>query len=202
MAGLKYILPVVLLLSACGSAEESDPTPVGTYRAEVMADLALTEPIDPYTASVAARDFVSSKVMDSSTEPKINRKSRSAMHDLYVKVKGGQERLQCSGMALVMQFMLEEIGVPVRSVILASEDFFTYGRDYPNSSHVTVEANGVVLDPYFNASFQCGGVGDLLSTDQMVQCGNNVAPVMGPYPHWQRPIPADLPRYLYATMTF
>lgn len=206
MTGIYRIIPAVLLLYACGSAEESDPTPVGMYRAEVMSDLGLTDPVDPYTASVAARDFVSSKVMDSSTEPKIDRKSRAALHDLYLKVKSGQAVLVCSGMSLVMEFALEEIGVEARSIILASEDFFTYGRDYPSSSHVAVEVYvgaPVVFDPYFNATYQCGGVGDLLSAEQMVQCRGNVTWIQGPYPHWQRVLDrATLEHLTYATLTF
>lgn len=178
----KLITLIALLLASCGSYNEGNSE--HTFRAEIMADLGLTEPVDNVTAAIAARDFVSARVMDSTWEQSSIPKHRIGRYGLYSKVRDGTARLQCSGMAAVLEFMLDEMGIPARMVAFASEDVFTYNDwNYPQSSHIAVEIeNGFVIDPYFNTAYQCGGTGDYLSAQEMVACRYSVTWVRGPIP--------------------
>lgn len=183
MANNNIITLLCVFLCACGggggSGSSSPEQP--SYRAEIMADLGLVDPIDETQAAIQARHFVSTNVVDSTYEPSIP-SDHEQLHALYVSVKNREAKLQCSGMARVLQFMLNELGIQSKMVILASEEAIAYGLNYPQSSHVVLEAvtdKPIVLDAYFNASYQCQGVGNLLSADEMVACRYGVTWIKG-----------------------
>jgi hypothetical protein len=178
---LVFAFAVLLLVGR--SSDTSVPS--WTYRDEIMNDLGIADPVDPVQVAIAARNFVSTHVIDATAEPSIPR-SRDGRYAMYQQLKKNNVRLQCSGMSALLQFMLNEVGVPSHMVILASEDAIAFGLNHPQSSHVVLEA-GVdkpfVVDTYFNAAFKCGGVGDLLSADEMVDCRYGVTWEQGPLPN-------------------
>jgi hypothetical protein len=164
---LVFAFAVLLLVGR--SSDTSVPS--WTYRDEIMNDLGIADPVDPVQVAIAARNFVSTHVIDATAEPSIPR-SRDGRYAMYQQLKKNNVRLQCSGMSALLQFMLNEVGVPSHMVILASEDAIAFGLNHPQSSHVVLEA-----------AFKCGGVGDLLSADEMVDCRYGVTWEQGPLPN-------------------
>ena len=172
MTMFKTTTPVLCLalLSACAGSEDSPVPPVGAYRAEIAADLGLTDSMPPEQVAALAREWVYTKNHPLPDTPATL--GRPGV-DLYRALRDGQERHWCMGMAHVLAWMLEELGIPARQVALATPAFFA-GAKF--ETHDTVEVfvgRWVVHDPSFNVTYQCAGGDDAGITD-LFQCQDAV----------------------------
>ena len=158
----RVVLPVViasLFVLACAGCRQTDQRPIpGTHRQEVLLDIGLepSRSFDDTEAALRAREFVyltNTLPADRSTRFS----TRSDFYPVYIAWKAGDAQFLCGGMSYVHAWMLEELGIPARSVLLATEEFFNGDRF---ATHVTTEGyiddQWQVLDPTFNAALHCG----------------------------------------------
>lgn len=102
---------------------------------------------------------------------------------LRLSAAGGITQL-CGGMAQTYVWLLEALGMPARTVQLASSAFLE-GRDY-YGTHVTVEVwygdKWRLSDPTFNCGWRTSTASDLSLVEAMacVRAGQPLEPVYGP----------------------
>ena len=159
-----FLFAFVGVLAACGS-EEPSSVPDAARRAEILADLGLSESFDPREAALEAREFVYATNHPIPPEPS------PYGHDLYAAytaLKGGS-RYYCDGMANVYHFMLSEMSIPSRVVVIGDRDYFTTGSTLNTQTTVDVDLGGwVSMDPTFNVTYRCDG--QEASTVDLVSC--------------------------------
>lgn len=201
MAGIYRIIPLVLLLSGCGSGSDDIGSPVGSYRAEVMSDLGLTEPVSPMDAAIKAREFLyaQNSPVYYSTSPthKTETKNRDRMHAMYVGIKDGSRIYVCDGLAYTLKFMMEEIGLQARVVVIGNAAHF--GGPGQDASHVIpevlIDGRWVAVDPLFNTTYHING-GPAVSMAEAVARATQVT--------WQYGTATDNPErtieYYYGTL--
>lgn len=141
--------------------------------------LPLEGALDPRRAGIAVRDFIyrMSKVAPEGTpRPSDTR---------YLAVSAGKQAHLCGGMADAYAWAMNAIGVPVRIVQLATQNFLD-GKD-PRGTHVTVEIwyedDWHVSDPTFNVSWNCSDGQKELSIPKLRDClarGHRILPRPGP----------------------
>jgi len=95
----------------------------------------------------------------------------------FISLDNGASKMLCGGMAQTYSWLLNQHGIPARTVQLATQKFVEGLRR--NDTHVSVEVfdanlgTWIVSDPTFNVSFKCDGIGPLLNFSELYQCKSN-----------------------------
>lgn len=155
MATKKHIVPLlVVLLVGCSQSAAYVP---GAHRAEVLARLGLTDTFDPADAALEAREWVYKA--NNPVPPSPSPYSTGALYQAYAGLASGTTGYYCDGMAFVYYFILRELGLDARVVIIGDADYFTTGNTLDTHTTVDVYLDGrwVSMDPTFNVTYQCNG---------------------------------------------